>query len=115
MYEQTRSYCFRLMMAPMSVASSDGIADLQGPELRGELGQEGFEDRAMEEQSRPRRARLPLAGDTHPRNDAVHRASVVCIRKDDRRALAAELERHRDDAIRRRVHDKLADLGGPGE
>ena len=115
MYWQTRSNCFRLMMAPMSVASSSGSPISKRLELCGQLVEEGFEDRAVEEQPRPRGARLPLAREAHPRNHAVDRARIVGVREDDRGTLAAELERDRHDAVRRRVHDELADLGRSGE
>src|SRR6185436_3165555 len=77
--------------------------------------EEGFEDRTVEKQTRPRRARLPLAREAHPRYHAVDGALVVGVWKDDRRALAAELERDRHDAVRGGVHDEFADLGGSGE
>ncbi len=68
------------------------IADPEGGQLVGELGEEGLEDRAVEEQARSGGARLALTRHAHSCNHAVHRAVVVGIRKDDGGALAAKLQ-----------------------
>src|SRR5215468_10330391 len=69
----------------------------------------------MEEQPRAGCAGLALARKAHRRDDAVDDPVLVCVRKDDRWALAAQLERNRDDALSGGLHDELADLGRAGE
>ena len=90
------------MMAPMSVASSSGSPILSFAVLLGELGEEVVEDVGVQEQARAGRARLALAREAHRRDDAVDDPVLVGVGIDDGRALAAELERHRHDAVGRR-------------
>ena len=69
----------------------------------------------MQEQARTRRAALALPREAHGVDDTVDRPILVGVGVDERRALATEFERHRHDALGRRAHDHLADLGRAGE
>ena len=103
------------MMVPMSLASSSGSPILSALTLRPSSIEEAVENVAMQEQARARGAGLALAGEAHGGDDAVDHPVFVGVGKDDRGALAAELERNRHDAIRGGAHDELADLGRAGE
>ena len=91
------------------------IADPERGRLLLELAQEGIEDVLVQKQARARGAALSLAGEAHGGDDAVDRPVLVGVGIDDRRALAAQLERHRHDALGGGAHDDLADLGRAGE
>ena len=91
------------------------IADLEHRGLLLELLQEGVEDVLVQEHARAGRAALALAGEAHGIDDAVDRPVLVGVGIDDRRALAAEFQRHRHDALCRRAHHDLADLGRASE
>ncbi len=58
---------------------------------------------------------MALPGKPHAGDDAVDDPILVGIGIDDRRAFAAEFQRHRHDPLGRRAHDDLADLGRAGE
>ena len=69
----------------------------------------------MQEQPRPRRARLTLPRHAHPGDDAVHRPLLVGIGEHNRGTLAPKFQRDRNNAIGGRMHDQLADFGRSGE
>src|SRR6185503_3737819 len=93
----------------------EGVADLHLRELPGELVHERVEHGLAHEQARARRARLPLPREAHRGDHALGGALVVGIGEEDLRALAAELERHGDDAVGGEPKDRLTGLGGAGD
>ena len=91
------------------------VAELQRLGLASQLVEEAVEDVGVQEQARARGAGLALPGEAHAGDDAVDHPVLVGVGIDDRRALAAELQRHRHDALGGGAHDDLADLGRAGE
>ena len=103
------------MMAPISVLSSSGSPIFRVCGLAASLS------RKESKISRCRNSREPAVQDWLCRvnriagDDAVDHPVLVGVGEHDRRALAAELERHRHDPFGGRRHDELADLGRSGE
>src|SRR2546425_3216203 len=97
------------------VAFVERIADLEFRELRGEPVEERVEDARVDEETRAGGAGLALPGEAHRRHYAGRGALLVGVGVQDLRALAAELERDRDDAISSETEDRLPGLGVPGE
>ena len=91
------------------------IADFHLGELRRERVEEAIEDALVDEQPRASGAGLALPCEAHCRDDALRGDLVGGVGKKDLRALAAELERDRDDAVSRPPEDCLARLGVPSE
>ena len=91
------------------------VADLQLRELRRELVEEGVEDARVDEEPRAGGAGLALPGEAHRCDHPIGGALLVGIGEQDLRALSAELQRHRDDAVGRQTEDRFPGLGVPGE
>ncbi len=69
----------------------------------------------MDEDAAGGSAALALAGEAHADNGARHRLVDVGVAHHDHRALAAELQGHRDQLLGRHLVDELAGLDGAGE
>jgi ParB family chromosome partitioning protein len=72
-------------------------------------------DRLLHEDARCGSAALPLAGEAHSGDSAVNSLPQICIVHHDHRALATELERHRDELLSGSPIDDLPRLHGASE
>jgi hypothetical protein len=91
------------------------VADAQRLRLLHQPVEKIVEDIGMQEQSRSGGAGLTLSREAHRVDDAIDDPVFVGVGIYDRRAFAAKLERHGNDALGRGGHDELADLGRSGE
>src|SRR5262249_19336892 len=91
------------------------IAELEYFNLPPKRIEKVVEDVAVKEEARARRARLALPREAHRGNDAINDPVLIRVRKDDRGALTAKLERDRHDAVGGCSHNELAYLRGTGE
>src|SRR5207237_8559140 len=91
------------------------VADLHLRKLRGQPLEERVEDALVHEEARSHGARLALARETHPGDDAGRGLVAVGVGEHDLRALASELDGDGQDAVGRETEDRLSGLGVSGE